>query len=71
MGADAALVCTEEVAKDLQSDFQRNREEAWGSCSVGSLVWVIASFLRLKKLFESGEGGCKCTIYTILDPSLD
>lgn len=28
MGADSVFVRTEEVAKNLQSDFKRNREEA-------------------------------------------
>lgn len=77
MGADSVFVRTEEVAKNLQSDFQRNREEAWGRCSVDgevscpvkyddSLVWVIASFLRLKMHFGSGERGSNCTISLFL-----
>lgn len=82
MGTNSAFVCAEKVAKDLQSDFQRDREKAWDRCSIpggalclinyiGSLVCVIIFFLRLKMLLESGEGGCKSTIYTVLDPSLD
>lgn len=86
MRTNSTVVYAQEVAENLQSDFQRDSKEAGGRGTRGGalylvngieiLVRFIISFFMLKMLLQPGDdggglGGCKSTVDSVLDPFLN
>lgn len=85
MGTNSTVVYAQEVAENLQSDFQRDSKEAGGRGTRGGALYLVngietlvrffISFFMLKMLLQPGDdgglGGCKSTVDSVLDPLLD